>query len=149
MALSRLGYGGAIWIVIGFGAALLWRRPAILPLVAATVWSADLITLGIKALVDRPRPFVVHPEPAPLLLSVIGDSFPSGHAATAFAGAAILSRYLPGRWPVLFLLAIAIAFSRLYVGVHYPVDVLGGAAVGLAVATSSLLLVKRVGGTPK
>ena len=116
--------------------ALLTRRPAVAALAAATIWSADLISLGIKVAVDRPRPFIVEPEPTPLLLGVLGDSFPSGHAATSFAGALVLTRWLPGRWPVLFGLAVAIAYSRVYVGVHYPADVLGGAALGLLVATA-------------
>jgi undecaprenyl-diphosphatase len=77
---------------------------------------------------------VVLPEPGPLIVGVLGDSFPSGHAATSFAGAALLSRFLPGRWPVLFLLAVGIAFSRVYVGVHYPADVVGGAILGTLVA---------------
>jgi membrane-associated phospholipid phosphatase len=120
--------------VIGLGAALALRRPAILPLTAVTVWTADLLALGVKAAIGRPRPFVLFPEPGPLIVGVLGDSFPSGHAATSFAGAALLARVLPGRWPVLFLLAAGIAFSRVYVGVHYPADVVGGAILGTLVA---------------
>ncbi|MEX2211168.1 MAG: phosphatase PAP2 family protein [Gaiellaceae bacterium] len=112
-----------------------------LVLVAAAAWSADLLALGLKAAFDRPRPFVDDPEPPPLLLNVLGDSFPSGHAATSFAGAVVLARYLPGRWPVLLVLALAIAFSRVYVGVHYPLDVIAGAALGVLVATALLMLV--------
>jgi undecaprenyl-diphosphatase len=136
VALTRLGYGGAIWIVLAVGAALALRRPLLVPFTAATVWIADLLALAIKLATTRPRPFTVFPDPEPLVLGVLGNSFPSGHAATAFAGAAILSRALPGRWPVLFLLAAGIAFSRVYVGVHYPADVLGGAILGLATATA-------------
>jgi undecaprenyl-diphosphatase len=126
--------------VLGLGAALALRRPAILPLTAVTVWSADLLALGIKAAIGRPRPFVLLPEPAPLIVGVLGNSFPSGHAATSFAGAALLARYLPGRWPVLFLLAAGIAFSRVYVGVHYPADVIGGAILGMVTAIALPLL---------
>jgi len=134
VALSRLGSAGAIWILIALGAAVAWRRPAVLAGVAATVWCADLAALGIKDLVGRERPFIVSPEPEPLILGLVSDSFPSGHAATAFAGAATLSRFLPGRWPVLLLLAAAVAFSRVYVGVHFPADVVAGAAIGVATA---------------
>jgi undecaprenyl-diphosphatase len=84
--------------------------------------------------VARPRPFVADADPAPLLLGVVSDSFPSGHAATSFAGAAVLMRYLAGRWLVLFGLAAAVAWSRVYVGVHYPSDVAGGALLGLLAA---------------
>ena len=120
--------------MLGLGAALALRRPTLLPLTAATVWLADLLALAIKLVTARPRPFTVISDPDPLLLGVLGNSFPSGHAATAFAGAGLLSRFLPGRWPVLFLLAAAIAFSRVYVGVHYHADVLGGAILGLLTA---------------
>ena len=122
--------------MIGFGAALALRRPTILPLTAVTVWAADLLALGLKAAIDRPRPFVRFPVPEPLVGVVLGSSFPSGHSATSFAGAALLSRFLPGRWPILFVLALAIAFSRVYLGVHYPTDVVGGAILGLLVATA-------------
>ena len=105
----------------------------------AGVWSADLIALGLKEAVGRPRPYVAHPDPPPLLHAGDG-SFPSGHAATSFAGAALVSRYLPGGRPVLFGVAVAVAFSRLYVGVHYPSDVVAGAALGLLVATALPLL---------
>jgi undecaprenyl-diphosphatase len=140
VALTRLGYGGAIWIVLGLGTALALRRPAIVPLTAVTVWGADLLSLGIKVAIGRPRPFVLFPDPEPLLVGVLGNSFPSGHAATSFAGAALLSRYLPGRWPVLYLLAVGIAFSRVYIGVHYPADVVGGAILGLLTAIALPLL---------
>src|SRR5215210_4599868 len=136
VALSRLGYGGAIWILIAVGLALVTRRPTVAALAAATIWSADLLALAIKVPVDRPRPFIVDPQPPPLLIGVLGDSFPSAHAATSFAGALVLTRWLPGRWPFLFGLALAIAYSRVYVGVHYPGDVLAGAAIGLIAATA-------------
>ena len=138
--MSRLGYAGAIWIVLAVVATILWRRPAIAAYVAAAVWSADLIALGLKALADRPRPFEVAEEPEPLLLAVGGQSFPSGHGATAAAGALALSRFLPHRWPVFALLALAIGYSRIYVGVHYPADVLAGAALGVLVATALPML---------
>ena len=146
MALSRLGYGGAIWILIAVALALITRRPVIAALSAATIWSADLIALAIKVPVDRPRPFVVEPQPAPLFLGVRGDSFPSAHAATSFAAAVLLTRWLPGRWPILFVLALAIAYSRVYVGVHYPGDVLAGAVLGTAVA---IALPRLVGALPR
>jgi len=100
-------------------------------LVAFTVFAvilADLLALAVKAIVNRPRP---HLDP---LVRVPTDwSFPSGHAATSFAGATMLSLFFPRLAPVLYGLAVAIAFSRVYVGVHYPLDVIAGAALGTAV----------------
>ena len=65
-----------------------------------------------------------------------GYSLPSGHAATAFAGAVALSYLWRRAAPLFFLLAAAIAYSRVYVGVHYPGDVLLGAAIGAAVGAA-------------
>jgi undecaprenyl-diphosphatase len=149
VALSRLGYAGGIWIVIAVVASVLWRRPSVALYVAVVVWSADLISLAVKEAVDRPRPFVTDPAPPPLLLGVLGDSFPSGHAATSGAGALMLARYLPARWLVFALLAVGIAFSRVYVGVHYPADVLAGAALGLAVATALPMLAAALRRSPQ
>jgi undecaprenyl-diphosphatase len=121
--------------VVAIVAALVSRRATVAALTAATVWMADALALATKLAFDRPRPFVTEPTPRPLLLGVLGDSFPSAHAATSFAGAIVLMRWIPRsrRW-VLVLLAVAIAFSRIYVGVHYPGDVLAGGALGAAVA---------------
>jgi undecaprenyl-diphosphatase len=136
VALSVVGYAGLVWIALAFGLAA-WTRRRLVGVVALTalaVWSSDLIALGVKAATDRRRPFEVIPEPEPVLTSVVGSSFPSGHAATSFAGAVILA-FLVGRVvPALLILAAAIAFSRVYVGVHYPSDVLAGAALGAAVS---------------
>ena len=64
------------------------------------------------------------------------SSFPSGHAATSFACALALARFAPMLTIPLFVLAGLIAFSRVYVGVHYPFDVLAGTVLGLALATA-------------
>jgi undecaprenyl-diphosphatase len=71
------------------------------------------------------------------------SSLPSGHATTAFAGAGVLA-YLWRRWWPAFLVAAAlVAYSRLYVGVHYPTDVLAGAAIGAAAALVGASVVRR------
>ena len=87
-----------------------------------------------KPLVGRHRPFVsfsdvdVTAKPPPDL------SFPSGHAASAFAAAFVMSRVFPELRVGLWVLAALVAFSRVYVRVHYPLDVLVGAVVGVAAA---------------
>lgn len=112
-------------------------------IVAATVWSADVIAVVLKPIVDRDRPYVLLPEAEPLLRWDVSESFPSGHAATSAAGAVMLA-YLLGRWAWgLAVLAAAVIYSRVYIGVHYPVDVLVGAAIGVAVALVAIVLLRR------
>lgn len=113
------------------------------------MWSADLIALGLKAATDRPRPFETLPAADPLLGATVGQSLPSGHAATSFAGAVVLAYLWRRGTPYFFLLATAIAFSRVYVGVHYPTDVLAGAALGVVVGLAGVMgvrLLRRSGG---
>jgi undecaprenyl-diphosphatase len=88
----------------------------------------------IKLAVGRQRPPAVVLDPKPLLDVPTTSSFPSGHSATGFACAYVLSRAAPRLTIPFFLLAALIAFSRNYVGVHYPLDVVAGALIGLAVA---------------
>lgn len=142
VALSAVGYAGLVWIVLALGVALATRRsPLWLPaLTAVCVWGADLLTLALKAIVGRPRPFETIPDPEPLLTGTLGASMPSGHAATSAAGAVVLAAFAPRLAPLLGLLAVGIAFSRVYVGVHYPADVVVGAALGAAVGLLGLRL---------
>jgi undecaprenyl-diphosphatase len=111
---------------------------------AATVWSADLLALLLKGVFDRPRPYEAVAAADPLLRWDVGGSFPSGHAATSAAGVVILA-YLIGRGGVwLALLALAIGFARVYVGVHYPLDVVAGALLGVAVGLAAVALLRRL-----
>jgi undecaprenyl-diphosphatase len=146
VALSAAGQASILWIVLAPVLAWLARRPVLFTtlVTAATVWTADLLTTFLKAVFDRQRPYEVIPEADPLLRWDVAGSFPSGHAATSVAGAVVLA-YLVGRWwPWLALLAAAVAFSRVYVGVHYPLDVLAGAAVGAAVGLAAVAIVRRL-----
>lgn len=111
-----------------------YRRWGTLVLTVVAVALADWSAAGIKALVDRPRPPLRYPEPKTLVPVPHDASFPSGHAATSFAAATMLSLAFPRFAPALLLLAAAVAFSRVYVGVHYPLDVIGGAALGALIA---------------
>ncbi len=106
---------------------------------------ADWSSMGIKALVGRERPSAHYPEPKTLVPAPHDASFPSGHAATSFAAATLLAFAFPRLGPALFLLAAAVAFSRVYVGVHYPLDVIGGAVLGvlLAIALRRLVRVRQ------
>ena len=97
--------------------------------VTVTVALAELIVALLHALIPRHRPLEHQ-----LGRHEHGHSFPSGHAMTAFAGATMLAVHLPRYRVPLLALATLIALSRLYNGVHYPTDVVAGAAGGVATA---------------
>jgi undecaprenyl-diphosphatase len=129
---------GLVWILMLLKGGKAGRLAALL-LVPTIVLSDQLNSSFLKHLIERPRPCHVLPDVRLLVSCGSGYSFPSSHAVNNFAGALILSFYLP-RWGwTFFLFAATVAFSRIYVGVHYPSDILAGAVVGLAVGGCVLL----------
>jgi undecaprenyl-diphosphatase len=115
--------------------ALVRRRPLIFLVVLGADVVADLLADGLKDATPRARPHVSH-----LIALPRSGSFPSGHAATSFACATVLAAAVP-RWRFAFLvLAAAVAYSRLYNGVHYPLDVVAGAVLGALVGFTALRL---------
>jgi undecaprenyl-diphosphatase len=110
-----------------------WRKGLLVfSLSAVGFFTADGIGDILKHLLARPRP--CHELQSVRLLGdcLTSFSFPSGHAATSFAVASIIGHYSRRAAVPAFLLAALVAFSRIYVGVHYPSDVLGGAVLGCA-----------------
>jgi undecaprenyl-diphosphatase len=142
IALSHLGVQGAIFLIIAAISALYWRRPAIFLYVLLGDLVADLLSYILRYAIGRERPPLRFPDPVPLVRVPGNPAFPSGHAATSFACAALLAWLTPLPKVPLFVLAGLIAFSRVYVGVHYPLDAIGGAILGLAVATALRRLVE-------
>jgi undecaprenyl-diphosphatase len=107
--------------------AALRGRPRIFVLVAIADLAASVAANVLQRLFERRRPDVSR-----LLALPHSHSFPSGHASTSFACATVLALLEPRLRVPALLLAAAVAFSRLYVGVHYPTDVIAGAALGTA-----------------
>jgi undecaprenyl-diphosphatase len=142
VALSQIGVQGAIFLVIAAISALYWRRPAIFLYVLLGSMLADLLSYVLRYAIGRERPPLSFPDPTPLVRLPGNPAFPSGHAATSFACASLLGWLTPLPKVPLYVLAALIAFSRVYVGVHYPLDVIGGAVLGLATATALRRLVE-------
>ncbi len=113
---------------------------------ALTAFVAALGALAVVQLIDRlwarPRPFVAHPDTVHLLVAHAADaSFPSDHVVAACAIAVVLVSFHRRLGAIALLLAAVLAYDRVYIGVHYPGDVLGGMFLGTLVA---LLLVMQL-----
>lgn len=89
-----------------------------------------LFIFPLKTLIDEPRPYVAYKEIREIGWHEETSSFPSGHAAFAFSYSVVLSKAF-GRRKTFFGAALLIAFTRLYLGQHYPLDVIAGAGLGL------------------
>jgi undecaprenyl-diphosphatase len=124
----------AMPLVVAVGALLLrrWRLAAALVLVVPLKLALERV---VKVLVHRERPGTTVPDAVLRGVHPAGLSFVSGHAIITFAVAGLLGLVLPRRWAmVAFVLAGLNAVARVYLGAHNPLDVVGGAAVGLAIA---------------
>ena len=137
---------GPIFVVLAFLRDVK-NRALLLPTalgVAVSLVLADLASSGLKEAVDRPRPpradpgfdAAVHVPPSP--------SFPSGHATTTFACAVAIAILVPRlRW-VALTVAWTVGVARVYLGVHYTLDVLAGAALGSLIGIAIALIVRRL-----
>ena len=124
----------------------MWRRASLLIAVALADLAAESLAGALKSATDIQRPPLRYAHPDALVGLPRGSSFPSGHTSTSFACATVLSFFVPRAAPAFYLLALAIGFSRIYVGVHWPLDVLGGAVLGLAVGLAVTALLRRGAG---
>lgn len=134
--LSAVGSWGAVWIVIAFYLFFReekWDHWFFLPSAMVLIGGA-VSEYIVKTIFSRSRPTDI----------ISGFSFPSTHAVLAFAFAYILSREEPKLRNWFYILATLISFSRIYLGVHYPLDVVAGALVGWGVGKITAKCAKMV-----
>lgn len=132
IAITSMGNMGLIWIIISIALIInkKYRKVGVYSLIALIL--VTVLGEGIlKHLFERPRPCVNIPQSQLLIKKPTSYSFPSGHSGSSFACAVVLSYYFKKYAVLIYGFATTIAFSRLYVYVHYPSDVLVGTILGL------------------
>lgn len=144
--ITSLGNAGIIWIVLAVVLLILpkTRKTGII-VAAALLMDLVLCNLILKNLVARMRPYDVNTAIAILIKKPLDFSFPSGHTAASFAAmTALFLAKMKKAWIAALILAVLIAFSRLYFYVHYPTDVLGGAVVGILSGIIGYAIVEKI-----
>lgn len=146
-AVSLTANYGILWLVL---AALPWalgtqRGPLCFVYVAGAVLGAQVVTFGLKAVVQRRRPPEREPGPAQVIPLPRSGSFPSSHASMGMTGLLTMGALYPRWWAPLAVLVAVLAFSRVYLRVHYLADVLAGLVLGTALG----LLITHVFAAPR
>ena len=143
VAITSLGNGGLIWILISLILIFIpkYRKVGIMAICALIL--TTIIGEGIlKHLVRRPRPFASLSDIELLITAPTSYSFPSGHTGSSFAVAGVIGSQIKKLRFYVFPLAILIAFSRMYLYVHYPGDIIGGVILGLCSSQIVLYIFK-------
>jgi undecaprenyl-diphosphatase len=150
IVLSAWWVKGPLLVALGLGCDL-WRRRAPLAFLAAAsaALATSLVVSPLKELFGRDRPPEADPDLGSLVAIPENASFPSGHAATAFAAATAIAILSPKARPYALGLAAAVALSRVYLRVHFPLDVLAGALIGAALGALAALVAVRLARPPE
>ena len=144
--ITSLGDEGFIWIAIAVFLLFIKKyRKVGLMVGVSLLGSLVFNNMILKNIVARPRPYRLL-ETLTILIAEPGEySFPSGHTSSSFAAGVVLYLMLPKKYGIpAMILAFLIGISRLYVGVHYPTDVLGGMVMGALLAVGTVKIWTRV-----
>jgi undecaprenyl-diphosphatase len=150
--LTEVKYARPVLGIVAFGLIIFGRRRGLVILVGAilTITLSDQLSAHvIKPWVGRIRPSNALADVDLLVHRTHSYSFPSAHAANTFAGALYFSSMAPALTIPLFGLAAVVSYSRVYVGVHYPFDLVAGALLGLGCAALVLTVMARFGFAPR
>lgn len=144
-AITFLGDLGWFWIALGIILLIPQKTRSIGIVVLISLLIDILVTnVALKNIIARPRPFNINNTLIPLIPKPHDFSFPSGHTAASFASAFVYYRMAPKKYGVAALvLAALIGLSRLYLGVHYPSDVIGGFFIGWICSVAAYHLLKN------
>jgi undecaprenyl-diphosphatase len=138
------GEAGIIWIVAAILCLIFKKtRKAGTCMAIALILVLLISNLTLKPLIARPRPFILREEIELIISAPSGFSFPSGHTASSFAAAIGLFIYHKKLGIAALIWATLVAFSRLYMYVHYPTDILAGIVMGIICAVIGMLLVNK------
>ncbi len=149
--ITHLGDAGIFWILLTI-VLLCFRQTRKAGIYSACALAASLIVnnLILKNLVGRIRPYELVEGLQCIVPPAYDASFPSGHTGASFASAVSICRQIPKKYAVFFIvLASLIALSRLYVGIHYPTDVLGGLVTGIGIGLFVNVVGDRINGLKK
>lgn len=113
-------------------------------LTQVSIFLSRWICRFLKEFFNRPRPFVILENVRVIEIEYYTFSFPSGHTTVAFAFATVLAFKIPRYRIPVFIIAVLIGFSRIYVGAHYPSDVIAGMALGCGVSGVILFIEKKI-----
>ncbi|MDO9464157.1 MAG: phosphatase PAP2 family protein [bacterium] len=143
--LTQLGNGFFLIPLIVVSILIFDRKNALLILVISliTIFLGGIVVHILKELIQRPRPLSQFMDMNIYGQKLYVGSFPSGHSQTAFSTAAVLSGYYK-KWLLFYLLAFLVAFSRVYIGVHYPLDIVAGSMIGYLSAKLILIISQRL-----
>lgn len=135
---TKIGSAGFIWMSIG-SAMFLSKKYRRSGLVLSCTIAAEVFLnhLLVKNITDRPRPCDLDPVTPLIIRRPVGTSMPSGHTLTSVTAAAFLTKETPEFSCLAIPLAACISFSRMYLYVHYPSDVLVGALLGIGAGLSA------------
>lgn len=139
-SLRELTY--VIWLIV---IVYFWSKneKKLALLLAVSIAAGAIFTYPLKFLIDRARPYETIESARLLTPAEFDPSFPSGHAEMSFLAATVVSRFHPEYAKYLYSFSFIVVLSRVYVGVHFPGDVVAGVIIGMMIGRGMLMVAKR------